>query len=1105
MQCQTCGSDNTSDRRFCAGCGAALTITCDDCGFSNQADARFCGGCGRALSGGADAAPAPAAAPSPPRPEERAPAAGERRQVTILFVDLAGFTELSGAIDAEELHGLISRFFEAADRLVEEYGGTVDKHLGDGLMALFGAPVAHGDDPLRAVRAAFDIHAAVAGLSAELGRELRVHAGIASGEVVAGGLGRDSQLEYTVLGESVNLASRLEALAEPGETLISEAVHRAVSAAVGCEPLGEVSVKGLDKPVRVWRARALAPGQAAGPRGAFVGRKSELRQFAGVLDACLESGVGQAVVVRGDAGIGKTRLVEEFMSLARSRGFAEHRGLVLDFGVGKGQDAIRSLVRSLLGLAAGSGEAERSAATDTAVAAGWLEPDQRVFLNDLLDLPQPLEMRALYDAMDNATRTRGKQDLVAALIRAASRRHPLFLSVEDVHWAEALTLAHLATMTATVQDCPAVLVMTSRIEGDPLDGAWRGAAGGAPLLTLDLGPLRQTEAMEMAGGLLDVNTQIVRDCIARSEGNPLFLEQLLRNAEESAAEVVPGSIQSLVQARMDRLPTADRQALQAASVIGQRFALDALRHLMEEPGYDCADLVRHYLVRPEGGDYLFAHALIREAVYSSLLRSRKRELHARAARWFADQDPVLHAEHLDRAEEPAAANAYHEAAKTLAGQYHYERAIGLLDRGLEIAEAAGDRFALTCLKGEMLHDLGAIAESTAVCRRALELATNEAERSRAWFALAAGMRVSDDLDEAFEALEVAEELARKQGLTAELARIYHLRGNLCFPLGRMDDCLAAHEMSLEYARRTGSPQAEAEALGGMGDAVYAMGRMASAHKYFLRCVELCRRHGFGRIEVANFPMVAHTLLFLEGPARALPEGVRAVEAAARASHHRAELNAELSVLFALVELDRRDEARQHLERGRILVEQLGARRFGATPLGWEALIRHAEGRASEATRLAERALQTCYDTVIGFDGPRTIAILAMVTRDPAERRRLLEQGERLLAEGSVGHNHLMFYRHAIDAMLAEQDWDRAEHYAGLLEDFTRTEPLLWSEFFAVRARALAAFGRGRREPELCAELERLRDRAHGLGWRSAVPALELALGQVGPPASVNLP
>ena len=372
MDCPQCSAENADGRKFCGDCGAPLAIVCVSCEFQNQPGARFCGGCGKPL----DAAPEPSAAPS---------LGGERRQVTILFADLAGFTELSNELDAEEVHGLVSRYFEVADDIVEHYGGTVDKHIGDAVMALFGTPIAHDDDPLLALRAACDMHGAVAEVSRGAGRELAIHIGIASGEVVAGGLGSDSRQDYTVLSESVNLASRLDSLAGAGETLISEAVYRAVDAQVDCEAMGEVTVKGLDKPVRVWRALRISGQTGQDRQSQSVGRQSELRQFTGVIEACQETGSGQAVVVRGEAGMGKTRLVEEFTAIAEARGFASHKGLVLDFGVGKGQDAVRSLVRSLLGLS-GGGEAERDAAAERAQEAGWADADQRVFLNDLLDL-----------------------------------------------------------------------------------------------------------------------------------------------------------------------------------------------------------------------------------------------------------------------------------------------------------------------------------------------------------------------------------------------------------------------------------------------------------------------------------------------------------------------------------------------------------------------------------------------------------------------------------------------------------------------------------------------------------------------------------------------
>ncbi len=1019
---------------------------------------------------------------------------GERRQVTVLFADLAGYTKLSSELGSEETHALLNHYFEAVDGIVEDYGGTIDKHIGDAVMAVFGAPIAHDNDPLRGVRAAFDIQRTMTGLSDHVGHPLRAHIGIASGQVVASGTGSDAHREYTVTGDSVNLASRLVGLANAGETIVSDAVWHAVGGQVDGETFGEVEVKGLDQPVRAWRLRSLRGVAAEVTRSAFVGRRSELRQFSGVVETCCEMGNGSAVVVRGEAGIGKTRLIEEFTAIANDLGFASHKGLVLDFGVGKGQDAIRSLVRSLLGVPIDGDETKRRAAADQAIANGVLESNQRVLLNDLLGLPQPVELRAMYDAMDNATRNNGKREVVANLIRWVSTRAPIMLIVEDVHWADPLMLAHLAAITATVADCSAVLVMTSRIEGDPLDQAWRATTRSAPLMTIDLGPLRETEVKELASGFIDATSRYVQNCIERAEGNPLFLEQLLRSAEVAETDDVPASIQSLVLARMDRLDPADKKALQAASAIGQRFSLDTLRHLLGKPSYACTPLIEQYLVRPEGGDYIFANALIQECVYSSLLRPKVREFHTRLAEWFGEQDPTLRAQHLDRADDPAAPQGYLEAARMQASDYHYESALRSVKRGLELARTATDKFSLTCWEGELLHDLGSLAASVKAYREALEIADDDIMRCTAWIGLAGGMRVTDDIDGALRALDHAETAATKHELTLELSRIHHLRGNLYFPLGKIDSCLQQHEMALESARRANSPESEARALGGLGDAEYARGRMSTAYRCFNECVQLSRKQGFGRIEVANFSMLGDTRLYLLELQGSVDDGLAAIEAAARVSHHRAELIAQLHLYFALFDKSEMERAKEHIERARTLVQDLGARRFEALNLAFTARILHAEGNQSEAVEVVKEAMAISRETAVSYCGPWVLGPIALVTNDPRERQKALDEGEQLLQAGSLGHNHFWFYRDAMDAALDNSDWDSVERYAAALENYTSAEPLPWTIFFITKGRALAKFGRGKPNDATMEELQHLRDEADRVGLKTALPALEEALG-----------
>ncbi len=1022
--------------------------------------------------------------------------AGERRQVTVLFADIAGYTKLSSELGAEETHTLLNHYFEAVDGIVDSYGGSIDKHIGDNVMAVFGAPVAHDDDPLRAVRAAVDIQQRMSDLSGEVGRALQVHIGIASGQVVASGTGSDGHREYTVTGDSVNLASRLQDKAEPGQTLIAEAVRRTVADYVECEALGDVVVKGLDEPVQVWRVEALRDVAEDATRTAFVGRQAELRQFFGAVEACRETSHGEAIIVRGEAGIGKTRLVEEFTAAAVDKGFAIHRGLFLDFGVGKGQDAIRTIVRSLLGIPRGSGKVARQGAAEAALAERRLATDQRVFLNDLLDLPQPIEERAMYDAMDNATRNTGKRDVVAELIKAVSARAPILIIVEDAHWADPLMLTHLASMTATVADCPAMLVMTSRIEGDPLDQVWRSSTRGSPLMTIDLGPLREADAIVMAGAFIDATNQFAKSCIERAEGNPLFLEQLLRNAEEQGEEDMPASIQSLVLARMDRLSANDKRALQAASVIGQRFALDALRHVLDDADYACTGLIEHHLVRPEGDDFLFAHALIQEGVYGSLLKATRHALHVRAAEGFANHDLVLRAQHLDRADDPGAPKAYLEAAQVQASLYHYEGALRLVERGRELAEGTADEFALTSLHGEFLHDVGMVAESMAAHRRALELATDDIDRCKSWIGIAAGLRLSNEYNDALELLEQAEPIAAQHDLTLDLAQLHHLRGNLYFVLGNVDACGEAHGKALAFARKAGSAEAEARSLGGMADAAYARGQMASAHRYFSDCVALCRQQGFGRIEVANLAMVGWTLHYLNELQLALDTTLAAVESSKKVGDRRAELNSVDSVIRIMYELGDTSRAPALMERERELIEQLSARAWEPT-IGWHlAMLHETEGRHRQAIDEMELGVAMARERSVGFLAPRMLAYLAMITDDPIVRRDALNEAEAMMREGSIGSNFLGVYRYAMDAYLRSGDWDEVERYAAALEDFTRPEPLPQSDLFIARARVLAAYGRGKRDDATMQELKRLRDEAKLVGFKTALPSLEEALATI---------
>ena len=1032
--------------------------------------------------------PPPSAQPEAATPAEPV---GERRQVTVLFVDLSGFTKLSNQSDPEDIHKILNVFFESTDAIIEDFGGTIDKHIGDNVMAVFGAPVAHDDDAMRAVRAALAIHQAIPDMSRSVGTDLAVHIGIASGEVVASRTGSEAHREYTVTGNSVNLASRLDDMAGPGETFISDAVYRAVGRLAECDAVGDTAVKGVDEPVMVWRVRALAAQDRGGADLPFVGRAAERRQFAGALEACRETGHGHAIHLRGEAGIGKSRLVEEFRCTAEAAGFDYFTGQVLDFGAGKGQDAIRAIVRGLLGLTPADRVEARLIGAQKALADGLVETNDAVFLHDLLELPQSTEARGLYDAMENTARNSGKRDCVAKLMQKVAAQKCMFITVEDIHWANDVTMAHLATLVATCATCPALLVMTSRVEGDPVDQTWRAATGGASLMTIDLGPLQEAEALEMADTLVAAGAHLRSAVVDRAEGNPLFLEQLVYNAEVDRGASIPGSIQSLILARMDRLQPADRHALQAAAIIGQRFSIDTLRHLVDDPAFECDQLVAHNLVRPAGAEMLFAHALIRDGAYSTLLSTTKAALHRRAADWFQDRDLILHAEHLDRASDPDAPAAYLAASQAEADAFRHERALGLAERGLALADE--DRFPLASQRAELLARLGRSKESIAAYREAQAHARTQAEHCQSWIGVAAGVRLLGGADEGIEALDKAEPAARQENLHSALAQIFFYRGTFSFAEGDIDACQEQYNQAIENARRAEDHEWRARGLGGLGDANYARGRMGTAMELFRECISIARAQSLGRIEIGNRFVLGVARRYINEIDEAFADCRAAAELAEKVGDKRTHAYA-LNILGEFL-TDKSDPAaaEEPIAQALEIMEGLGNRRFTAYIMNQQARQLLLAGQRAEARQRVALAYELSRETGPTFIGARILGTTALCASDGAKRAAALKEGEGLLGQGCIAHNHLWFYRDAIEASLEMAAWNDAVRYADALESYTSSEPLPWSNLFIARGRALAAWGRGVRDAATRATLDSIRKEATRIGLLAPVPALEKVL------------
>jgi len=999
---------------------------------------------------------APHSVPPAPPPQKSAEVAAERRPVAIMFCDLVGYMRLSSRLDPEEVHAILERFFAIVDAIVDSYGGTIDKHIGDAAMALFGAPRAYGDDGLRAVRAALEIQSAVPAQLASASGALAVHVGLAMGEVVASRVGSERRREYTVVGEAANLAARLLGQARADETLVSEEIWRVTSRFADYEALGGHDLKGFERPVSVFRLKGLREAAAGGLP--IVGRGRELAQCRRPLTAVAEGSSGAVIVVRGEPGIGKTRFVEELQSIAGDLDFQRHIGWALDFGAERGHGAVGAIIRSLLALRREAShldvEQALAAATDPTEPAN----DDALFLRDLMEVPQRDEDRALYEAIDAGARARGKERALARLIETSARHAPVLLVVEDVHWADSPTLELLAALARATAECRAALVLTTRIGSDPLDAGWRATAADDVQLTIDLAPLTSAEAETMAASFAAAE-DFAAKCVERAGGNPLFLEQLLRAAHDLVDGKLPTTVQSVVLARADLLASNDRRAIEAASVLGQRFALSTLRALIDDPRYDGEALLRNALLRSAPDGLQFVHALVRDGVYASLTRSRRRQLHKLAAGVLLDE-PTLRAEHLDLSDDTEAPRAYLAASKEQEALFRQDQAAALARRGLAIATDSQDRADLALALGDLELHAGRGQEALDAYRGALSDCRSERDYLRALIGRAAANRLLAKLGDAFAALSEAEPRARAGGADRALAENHYLRGNLHFARGELDSCRKEHSAALEVALRLDSPEWRAHALSGLADAQYMDCRMATAFKLFAECVELNEVAGLTRILTANRVMMGHCRIYVCEFDTGLDEMHRGLEIARRISNRHGEMFALQSIGLCLTAAGRYGRAAEIQAQALEQARALNARRYEAIILGICAELALVEGRLAEALALAREGLAASEETSPGFAGPILFGLLALLERHPGEQAAALAAGEGLLAKGAVGHNHFWFRKYAIEQALNARDWDVADRHASALATRTAGEPLPYSDMIVERGRILARIGRG---------------------------------------------
>lgn len=1019
---------------------------------------------------------------------------GDIRQATVMSIDLCSYAQLLQDIGTDNTEALVEEFFKRMGRVIENYGGIVNRVIDNTVIAIFGVPKAHDNDARRAVHAAFACHAAVQTLGLEQQRTLSAHIGIANGIVLLNSSMLAQSGKFSITGDSLNLATRLDDLAQPNEILISDSLYQITRQYFDCEHHGTVTTRHQKEPITVWQVTAARDNQPQTLNPIF-GRRGELQQFSYLLSMVNNEQRGHIVYVCGEAGIGKTRLASEYRELADTAGFATHQGLILDFGVSQEQGAIASVVRSLLQINPALND--ESVALNNLVKDGEVLAAEIIAIKELLAIPMSADEQMIFDLMEHSARLRALHESLLAIIQRRAVRQPQLLFFEDLHWADAHIMECITFLAASIQDLPVILLLTTRPENEPLTPTWRNRLNNTPLATFYLTALHEQDATDMARSLADDQELDCSRLIKKSQGNPLFLEQLIRNTEPQRLDtisdnlVLPATLQSLVQSRLDKLDTADKNAARAASIIGQRFTTEQLRFLLDDPAYNCQHLVDQQLTHQRGNEFLFNHALIHEGIYASLLDSHKQELHKRAADWFRERDRPLAAEHLDRAHSADAPAAYLDAAIEQKAHYHFDQAQRLIDKALEIADQKDQTFALQSLRGDVLADLGDITQAEEAYRTALESAVSDDQRCRAWIGIAQCHDINDEHEQVLSALEHAEQAAQQHQLLRELAQIHYQRGNLYFPQGHIEACRNEHQQAIDYARKADSPRHEAQALSGLGDAEYAAGRMLSAHEYFLRCLQLCRQYGYARIESANKFMLGTVRIYMNELNEALQDSLDSADTASKVGHVRAEIVSRLTAGWILLEGLRLDEANEQIERGLQLTEQLGARRFA--PFLNESKVRLllARGQHKAAFALAKQALQETRDTgSLPFIGPWVLGALALASTDPAIAEKAMIQANELLDEGCVGHNYYQFYRAAIEYSLRHKKWQDALHYTQKLSDYTRDEPNPWSQLHCHWGQTLANAALNPQDKNRQADLQQLKAEAEAAGFLARAKLIE---------------
>jgi len=1016
MECPRCRHAHSADQRFCGECGACLALSCVACGAVAPLEQKFCGECGAALVQGAEARLPSPETYTPKRLAEqilksRGALEGERKHVTVLFADMRNSMELLASRDPEEGRRFLDSVLERMMEAVHRYEGTVNQVMGDGIMALFGAPLAHEDHAVRACYAALRMQESVKryaeGVRRQHGVTIRIRVGLNSGEVVVRAIGSDLHMDYTAVGQTTHLAARMEQLADPGSILLTPSTLELVEGFVAVKPLGPVPVKGLADPVEVYEVTGAGPArtrlQATARRGLtrFVGRDAELEQLRRAQQLAA-NGHGQIAAIVGEAGVGKSRLVYEFTHSHRLQGWLILESASVSYGKATSYLPVIDLLKGYFKIQDRHDLREiREKVTGKLLTLDRaLEPTLPALLA-LLDVPAD---DAAWQKADPAQRRQQTLDAVKRLLLREAREQPLLLIFEDLHWIDGETQALLDSLVESLGSARLLLLVNYRPEYQP---PWGGKTYYSQMR---LDALPAESAGELLEALLgeDPGLAPLKQLLVK-RGNPFFLEETVRTLVETKALVgergryrltqpvqaiqVPPTVQAMLAARIDRLPPEDKRLLQTASVVGKDVPwvlLQAIADLPDEAlrrGLDhlqAAEFLHETGLYPDL-EHSFKHALTHEVTYSSLLHERRRELHARIV-------VAIETLYGDRLGEQIERLAHHALRGELREKaVHYLRqaglkatarsalrdALGWFEQGLGVLEALPEsrstleqafevrlelRPALTQL-GEVRRALERLREAEALAERL----NDDRRRGRVCAFMTVTHSMLGELDEALvtgtRALEIAGrlgDLRLRIPTTSYLELAHYFRGEY----ERVVE-LATHNLEAlpadwvyEYFGLTAPASVYDRYFLVMSLA--QLGRFAEAGEYEAEAIRLAEQthHAF-TVGIAHF--AAGTLHLLKGDSAKACSLLEHGIAAFRTGNLVLQLpQAVASSAWALAQLGQASEALNRLREGEQLVQHQAGRGIVGR-LGWAyvSLGRAAllVGRLDEARSLGDRAIE----------------------------------------------------------------------------------------------------------------------------------------------------